>query len=172
MLAAASLTRNTSRPTPGTIVWRVLQRAVRKLLLSPSTWIIAAVTVSLALVANVRVLQSTLAAPTRDAADQYVEALKTGDVDAFLATLSPEAQTDLRVLGRFIGPPGTPAERRAAQTVVARDHIDRYTRLGQHTTQDGSFVVYAVERDTPDGTHAHPLVVWLDHNGQVLRTAL
>ncbi|HET6319112.1 MAG TPA: hypothetical protein VFG86_21875 [Chloroflexota bacterium] len=74
-------------------------------------WIILALSVSLALVANVRVLQSPFAAP-RDAADQYVDALKTGDVDAFLASLAPEARTELAVLARFISQPGTPAERR------------------------------------------------------------
>ena len=172
MLAAPALTRNTSQPTAAAIALRVLRRLVRKVLLSPSTWIILAIAVSLAMVANVRTLQSTLAAPARDAADQYVEALKSGDVDAFLASLSPDARTELGVFGRYMGPPSTPAERRAARTVVARDHIDRYTRLAQHSTEDGSFVVYAIERDTPDGAHTQPLVVWLDQNGHVVRTSM
>ena len=172
MLASAALTRTTLQSTAVTIAMRVLRRLIRKVLLSPSTWIILAVAVSLAIVANLRTFQSTVAAPARDAADQYVEALKSGDVDTFLASLSPDARTALGVFGRYIGPPGTPAERRAARTVVARDHIDGYTRLGQHSTEDGSFVVYAVERDASDGTHTQPLVVWLDQSGHVVRTTM
>lgn len=170
MQAAATLTRDTSQPSLGTVAWRVCRRAVRNLLLSPWTWILAAAVVSLALVANVGLLQvpTALAAPPRDAADRYVQALQTGDVDTYLASLSPEARTALAVLGRSAGAAGSPAERRAARTVLAQEHIDRYTRLGQHQTGDGSFVVYA-ERDTSDGTHTLPLVVWLDHNGQVVR---
>ena len=171
MQAAATLTRDTSQPSVDTLAWRVCRRAGRKLLLSPWTWVMAAVVVSLALVANARLLQAptALATPPRDAADRYVQALETGDVDTFLASLSPEARTALAVLGRSTGAAGSPAERRAARTVLAQDHVDRYTRLGQHQTEDGSFVVYAIERDTSDGTHTLPLVVWLDHNGQVVR---
>jgi hypothetical protein len=64
---------------------------------------------------------------------------------------------------------GSTAERRAARVVLARDHIDRYSRIGQRPTEDGSFVVYAVERHAADGTHTVPLVVWLDRSGQVVR---
>lgn len=62
-----------------------------------------------------------------------------------------------------MGPPRTPAERRAARSVVARDHIDRYTRLAEHSAEDARFVVYAVERDASDGIHTQPLVVWLEN---------
>jgi hypothetical protein len=169
MHAAGTLTNH---PSAGTLAWRVLCRAGRKLLLSPWTWLIVAGVVALALVANVRVLQAAmpLAAPTQDTADRYVQALQTGDVDTFLATLSPEARTELGVLGRFTQASGSPAERRAARVILARDHIDRYSRLGKHSTEDGSFVVYAVERDAANGTHTLPLVVWLDRDGQVVRT--
>jgi hypothetical protein len=161
----------TSQTTTAAIAWRVVCRALRKLLLSPSTWILGALVVSLALVAGVRSLQSSLAlaSPAHDSADRYVQALQTGDVDTFLASLSPEARTELGILGRMAGAAGSPAERRAARAVLARDHIDRYTRLGQHATEDGSFVVYSIERDASDGTHTLPLVVWLDQNGQVVR---
>ena len=110
------------------------------------------------------------ASPSRDAADRYVQALQTGNVDTFLASLSPDARTKIGILGRFTGAPGSQAERRAAQVVLAQDHIDRYTRLGKHPSEDGSFVVYAIERDATDGTHATPLVVWLDRDGRVLRS--
>ncbi|MDQ6672048.1 MAG: hypothetical protein M3069_15120 [Chloroflexota bacterium] len=149
-----------------------MRRAVRKLLLSPSTWLLTALVASLFVVVNGHLPQTpmALASASRDAADRYVQALQTGNVDTFLASLSPDARTQLGILGRFTGAPGAQAERRAAQVVLAQDHLDRYTRLGQHPTEDGSFVVYAVERDATDGTHTTPLVVWLDRNGQVART--
>src|SRR5919202_6753941 len=147
MGAAATLMKQAHPAAPTTIAWRVFRRTLRKLLSSPWTWAIAAVVIGLAVLANVRVLQApmALASPPRDAADRYVQALQTGDVDTFLASLSPEARTELGVLGRFAGANGSPAERRAARVVLARDHIDRYSRLGQHETEDGSFVVSAIE---------------------------
>jgi hypothetical protein len=147
---------------------------VRKTVLSPSTWILAAVSVSLVVLLNGRLLQAPLAmaASPRDAADQYVQALQTGNVDGFLASLAPQARSELGTLGRVGGIPGSQAERRAARMVLAHDHIDRYTRMGQHPTEDGSFVVYAVERDAADGTHTTPLVVWLDRDGHVVHTTL
>src|ERR1044071_101414 len=115
MQAAATLTRDTSQPSLGMVAWRVCRRAVRKLLLNPWTWLIAAVVISLALVANVRLLPAptALAAPPGDAADRYVQALQTADVDTFLASLSPEARTALAVLGHSTGAAGSAAERRA-----------------------------------------------------------
>jgi hypothetical protein len=106
-----------------------------------------------------------------DTADRYLESLRTGNVDGFLSTLSSEARTKMAMAGRFTGSgPRSLSERRAAQRVLAQDHVDRYTRLGQHATENGSFVVYTVEQDAADGTHTTPLVVWLDRDGQVLRS--
>lgn len=82
------------------------------------------------------------AAPPSDAADHYVRALQTGDVHVFLASLSPEA--------------------RAGLVLAAR------RSFGQHQTAEGSFVVYAAERDTSAGTQSYPLIVWLDRDGRVL----
>jgi len=151
---------------------RVLVRAVRSIIRSPFTWLIAVVAVAMVVVEIGNPLRATLPVVTRtDAADRYLESLQTGNVDGFLSTLSPEARTELAMAGRFTGPgPRSLSERRAAQRLLAQDHIDRYTRLGQHTTEDGSFVVYAVEQDAADGTHTTPLVVWLDRDGRVLRS--
>jgi hypothetical protein len=153
-----------SEPGAGDIAVRVLRRAVRKLAPSPTTWVILALAITPLVVAN------GLAAPPKDAADRYVQALQTGNVDQFLATLSPEARADLDAAGRFVGRPRTQAEQRAARIVLAQNHIDGYTRLGQHATEDGSFVAYAIERNASDGTHTTPLVVWLDQDGHVLRS--
>ena len=168
MQAAATF----EEPGAGEVAVRVLRRAVRKLALSPTTWLVLALMIGALVVANGRLLQAplVLAAPSKDAADQYVQALQSGNVDQFLATLSPEARAALDTVGRFAGLPGTQAEQRAARIVLAQDHIDGYTRLGQHATEDGSFVVYAIERNASDGTHTTPLVVWLDHDGHVVRS--
>jgi hypothetical protein len=160
-------------PSPGDIAIRVLRRAARKLALSPITWLLIAVTLALLVAVNGRTLTAplALASPSKDAADTYVQALRSGDVDAFLSSLAPQARTQLRAVGRFAGVPSSQAERRAARVVLAQDHIDRYTRLSQHQTEDGSFVVYAIERDAADGTHTIPLVVWLDQDGHVVRSS-
>lgn len=159
-------------PTPGRIAIRVLRRAIRKFALSPMTWlVVVAALVGFAIV-NGRALLAplALAAPPKDAAETYVQALQNGDIDQFLSSLAPEARTALSAVGRFAGQPRSQAERRAARVVLAQDHIDGYTRLGQHATEDGSFVVYAIERDAADGKHSTPLVVWLDHDGHVVRS--
>src|SRR6059058_4470160 len=122
-------------PTPrspisaGEVAARVLRRAVRKLPLSPSTWLLSAVVAVPFVVVNGHLPQTPMAfaSPSRDAADRYVQALQTGNVDTFLASLSPYARTKIGILGRFTGAPGSQAERRAAQVVLAQDHIDRYT---------------------------------------------
>jgi hypothetical protein len=158
-----------SEPGAGEIAVRVLRRAVRKLALSPTTWVIFALAITALVVANGRT-SLALASPSKDAADQYVQALQTGNVDQFLASLSPEARAELDAVGRFAGLPRTQAEQRAARIVLAQNHIDGYTRLGQRATEDGSFVVYAIERSASDGTHTTPLVVWLDRDGHVVRS--
>jgi hypothetical protein len=159
-------------PGAGEIAVRVLRRAVRKLALSPTVWLILALAIGALAVTNLRFFQAPLAiaSPSKDAADQYVQALQTGNVDQFLVTLSPDARAELEAVGRFAGLPRTQAEQRAARIVLARNHIDGYTRLGQHASEDGSFVVYAIERNASDGTHTTPLVVWLDQDGQVVRS--
>ena len=169
MQAAATLNW---KPSPAEIGLRVLRRATRKLALSPVTWLLAAVALSLLLVMNGRLLAAPLAfaTPSKDAADRYVQALQSGDIDAFLSSLAPEARTQLGAAGRHTGLASSQAERRAARFVLAEEHIDRSTRLSQHATQDGSFVVYAIERDAADGTHTIPLVVWLDQDGHVVRS--
>ena len=47
----------------------------------------------------VRLATPALAVPSKDAADQYVQALQTGNVDQFLASLAPQARTDLDAVG-------------------------------------------------------------------------
>jgi hypothetical protein len=151
----------------------VARRAVQLTLRSPSTWLMLGLAVALLVIAGAVTPARPrwpLSAPAPDRADRYVESLKTGNVDNFIGALAPEARTQLALAGRIAGAPGSQAERRAAQHVVAQERIDRFTRLGQHQTSDGSFVAYAVERDAPDGTHAWPLIVWLDAEGRVLRT--
>ena len=169
MQAAATLKW---QPGPGWIAVRVVRRATRKIVLSPMTWVLVVAAVAAFVVVNGRVLLAplALAAPPKDAADTYVQALQTGNVDAFLSTLAPDAHNQLSAIGRFATDPTSQAERRAARIVLAQDQIERYTRLGQHTTKDGSFVVYAIERDGADGTHTTPLVVWLDEDGHVVRS--
>lgn len=151
---------------------RILVRALRSVIRSPYTWLIAVLGAGIVVIQIGNPLHVLTPAVGRaDAADQYVESLQTGNVDGFLSTLSPEARTELAMASRFSGSgPRSLAERRAAQRVLAQDHVDRYTRLGQHTTENGSFVVYAVEQDAADGTHTTPLVVWLDRDGRVLRS--
>jgi len=157
----------------GDIGRRVLVRAARSIIRSPFTWLIAALAAALVVVemGNPLVAALTPGVAHQDAADVYLESLKTGNVDGFLSTLSPQARTALAMVGRFTGASARSlAERRAAERVLAQDHVDRYTRLGQHSTEDGSFVVYAVEQDAADGTHTGPLVIWLDRDGRVLRS--
>ena len=169
MQAAATLEW---QPGPGRIAIRVVRRATRKIALSPMTWVLVMAAVLAFVVVSGRMLLAphALAAPSKNAADTYVQALQTGNVDAFLSSLAPEARTQLSAIGRFASPPSSQAERRAARIVLAQNHIDRYTRLGQHTTENGSFVVYAIQRDGADGTHTTPLVVWLDEDGHVVRS--
>ena len=90
-------TAHSSGATAGALAVRVAHRAVRMIVLSPWTWMLAAVAIGLALVTNVRLVQAplALAASSRDAADQYVQALQTGNVDDFLASLSPGRRTEL-----------------------------------------------------------------------------
>ncbi len=151
---------------------RILVRAVRGIIRSPYTWLIAILGAGVVVIEIGNPLHVMTPVVSRaDAADEYVESLQTGNVDGFLSTLSPEARTELAMAGRFTGSAlRAQAERRAAQRVLAQDHVDRYARLGQHATENGSFVVYAVEQDAADGTHTTPLVVWLDRDGRVLRS--
>jgi hypothetical protein len=100
-----------------------------------------------------------------------VESPQTGNADGSLAPCLRKHVPKLARDGRFIGSgPRSLSERRAAERVLAQDHVERYTRLGQHMTENGSFVVYAVEQDASDGTHTMPLVVWLNRDGRVLRS--
>jgi len=154
-------------------VWRrILVRAVRGIIRSPYTWLIAVLGVGIVVIEIGNPLHLMTPFVSRvDAADQYVESLQSGNVEGFLSSLSPEARTELAMAGRFAGSAlRAQAERRAAERVLAQDHVDRYARLGQHATENGSFVVYAVEQDAADGRHTMPLVVWLDRDGRVLRS--
>jgi hypothetical protein len=153
-------------------VWRrVLVRAVRGIIRSPYTWLLTLLGAGIVVIEIGNPLRITTPVVAHaDAADQYVESLQTGNVDGFLSTLSSEARAELAMAGRFTGSGSRSlAERRAALRILALDHVDRFTRLGQHATESGSFVVYAVEHDAADGTHTTPLVVWLDRAGRVVR---
>jgi hypothetical protein len=151
---------------------RILVRTARSVIRSPYTWLIAILAAGMVVIEIGNPLRVMTPIVSRgDTADRYLESLQTGNVDGFLNTLSSEARTELAMAGRFSGAGARSlSERRAAQRVLAQDHVDRYTRLGQHATENGSFVVYAVEQDAADGTHTTPLIVWLDHDGRVLRS--
>jgi len=151
---------------------RILVRAVRSVLLSPYTRLLVPVAAALFAIESGNPLQVIPPVVARqDAAHRYLESLQTGNVDSFLSTLSTEARTELAMASRFSGSgPRSLAKRRAAQRVLAQDHVDRFTRLRQPASDNWSCVVYAVEQDAADGTHTTPLVVWLDRDGRVLRS--
>lgn len=160
-------------PTGRTLIREVARRLPRRLaraVLAPTPLLVATLAAVVLVLAGG---QSVAYAPTpvpADYAARYVAALERGSVDDVLASLAPEARAGLAVAARRAFGSAVDGERRAAEALVRTERVDRATPLGRYDSPSGSFAVYAAERDTPGGTQAYPLIVWLDREGRVLRT--